>query len=44
MIQFKNLSQEEPYLFLKTKYDEAFSAGQKVIEAISISTYENLDS
>ncbi len=41
MIQFKNLSQEEPYLFFKTKYDEAFSAGQKVIEAISISTYEN---
>ena len=41
MIQFKNLSQEEPYLLFKTKYDEAFSSGQKVIEAISISTYEN---
>ena len=41
MIQFKNLSQEEPYLLFKTKYDEAFSAGQEVIEAISISTYEN---
>ncbi len=41
MIQFKNLSQEEPYLLFKTKYDEAYSAGQKVIEAISISTFEN---
>ena len=41
MIQFKNLSQEEPYLLFKTKYDEAYSAGQKVIEAISISSFEN---
>ena len=41
MIQFKNLSQEEPYLLFKSKYDEAFSAEQEVIEAISISTYEN---
>lgn len=41
MIQFKNLNQEEPYLLFKSKYDEAYSAGQKVIEAISISTFEN---
>ena len=41
MIQFKNLNKEEPYLLFKSKYDEAYSAGQKVIEAISISTFEN---
>ena len=41
MIQFKNLNQEEPYLLFKSKYDETYSAGQKVIEAISISTFEN---
>ena len=39
MIQFSNLNQEIPYLLLKEKYDEAFDAGQKVIEAISISSY-----
>ena len=41
MIQFQNLNQEEPYLLFKSRYDEAYSAGQKVIEAISISTFEN---
>lgn len=41
MIQFENLNQDEPYLLFKTKYEEAFNAGQKVIEAISISTYDN---
>ena len=39
MIQFNNLNQEIPYLLLKEKYDEADDAGQKVIEAISISSY-----
>ena len=39
MIQFNNLNQETPYLFLKEKYDEAVDAGQKGIEAISISSY-----
>ena len=39
MIQFKNLSQEKPYLLFKKKYDEALCAGQKSIEAISISSY-----
>ena len=41
MIEFQNLNQEEPYLLFKSRYDEAYSAGQKVIEAISISTFEN---
>ena len=39
MIQFNNLNQEIPYLFLKDKYDEAVDVGQKGIEAISISSY-----
>ena len=39
MIQFNNLNQEIPYLFFKEKYDEAVDAGQKGIEAISISSY-----
>ena len=39
MIQFSNLNQEKPYLLLKMKYDEAYDAGQKNIEAISISSY-----
>jgi len=39
MIQFNNLSQEIPYLIYKEKYDEALNAGQKGIEAISISSF-----
>ncbi len=39
MIQFNNLNQEMPYLAFKAKYDEALNAGQKGIEAISISSY-----
>ena len=39
MIQFNNLKQEIPYQLLKAKYDEALNAGQKGIEAISISSY-----
>ena len=39
MIQFNNLNQEIPYLLFKAKYDEAIVAGQKGIEAISISSY-----
>jgi pyridoxamine 5'-phosphate oxidase len=39
MIQFTNLNQEIPYQLLKEKYDEALNAGQKGIEAISISSY-----
>jgi pyridoxamine 5'-phosphate oxidase len=39
MIQFNNLNQETPYQLLKEKYNEAVDAGQKGIEAISISSY-----
>jgi pyridoxamine 5'-phosphate oxidase len=39
MIQFNNLNQGIPYLLFKEKYDEAVDAGQKSIEAISISSY-----
>ena len=39
MIKFNNLNQEIPYLLLKEKYDEALNAGQRGIEAISISSY-----
>tara|TARA_B100000925_G_scaffold226360_1_gene174826 strand:+ start:591 stop:1187 length:597 start_codon:yes stop_codon:yes gene_type:complete len=42
MIQFKNLNQEKPYLLFKKKYDKAFEAGQKGIEAIAISTYNKV--
>ena len=39
MIEFKNLSNEEPYIIFKTKYLDAINAEQTRIEAISISTY-----
>ena len=39
MIQFNNLNIEIPYQILKEKYDEAVDAGQKGIEAISISSF-----
>ncbi len=39
MIQFNNITQEIPYLLFKEKYDEALNAGQKNIEAISISSF-----
>jgi pyridoxamine 5'-phosphate oxidase len=39
MIQFNNLNQEIPYQLFKKKYDEALNAGQKGIEAISISSF-----
>ncbi|MDA9039823.1 pyridoxamine 5'-phosphate oxidase family protein [Gammaproteobacteria bacterium] len=39
MIQFNALHQETPYLLLKEKYDKALNAGQRGIEAISISSY-----
>lgn len=40
MIKFKNPNQEIPYKLIKTKYEEAINAGQKSIEAISISSYD----
>jgi len=39
MIEFINILQEKPYLALKEKYDAAVDAGQKGIEAISISSF-----
>ena len=39
MIKFNNLNPEIPYQFLKQKYDEALTAGQRGIEAISISSF-----
>ena len=39
MTQFNNLNQEIPYMLFKKKYEEAIDAGQKGIEAISISSY-----
>ena len=41
MIQFNNLSQKAPYLIYKAKYDEALNAGQKTIEAVSVSSYNS---
>ena len=41
MIEFNSVNQEIPYLIFKTKYNEALNAGQKGIEAISISSYNN---
>lgn len=43
MIKFINLSSEEPYLILKSKYDLALTEGQKNIEALSISTYNKVN-
>ena len=43
MIKFNNLNKEIPYLIYKDKYTEALEAGQRNIEAISISSY-NKDS
>ena len=39
MIKFSNLNQEIPFLLFKAKYDKAVNAGQKAIEAISISSF-----
>ena len=41
MINFNNLNQEIPYLVFKEKYDAALNAGQKSIEAIVISSFNN---
>jgi pyridoxamine 5'-phosphate oxidase len=39
LIAFNNHINEAPYLILKEKYDESLTAGQKNIEAISVSSY-----
>ena len=41
MIQFNNLKKEIPYIIFKEKYNEAINAGQKNIEALSISSYDS---
>ena len=41
MICFLNQNNTAPYILLKKKYDEALNAGQKNIEAISISSYNS---
>ena len=40
MIKFNDIKQEEPYIILQEKYKSAIDAGQKNIEAISISSYD----
>ena len=39
MINFIKLSRQVPYIIFKEKYDAALAAGQKSIEAISISSF-----
>lgn len=39
MIKFNNLCQDVPYLRFKEEYDKALSAGQNIIEAISVASY-----
>ena len=39
MIKFNKLNQEIPYQIFKKKYDKALNAGQRGIEAISISSF-----
>lgn len=39
MIKFNNICQDEPYVILKNKYEEAVQANQKIVEAISISSF-----
>jgi len=41
MINFDNLNKEDPYIVFKEKYEQALKAGQKGIEAISISSFNN---
>ena len=39
MIKFNNISQDKPYLIFMNKYKDALNAGQKKIEAVSISSF-----
>ena len=39
MIKFKNISQDKPFVLFREKYELALNAGQKNIEAISISSF-----
>ncbi|MDA0975700.1 MAG: pyridoxamine 5'-phosphate oxidase family protein [Proteobacteria bacterium] len=42
MIEFISIATDKPFQIFKNKYDEALIAGQKNIEAISISSYNSL--
>lgn len=42
MIKFINISREKPFVFFKKIYQTAIEAGQKNIEAISISSYNKM--
>ena len=44
MIEFINNNSAKPFLIFKNKYNLAIEAGQKNIEAISISSYNNSSS
>lgn len=41
MIKISNLNNSEPYRLLKNYYDKAFEAGEDVIEAILIASFDN---
>lgn len=42
MIKFNNLNSEKPYAIFKAKYEDALNAGQKTIQAISISSFNTI--
>jgi pyridoxamine 5'-phosphate oxidase len=42
MIEFKNLSKEEPYMVFKEKYNNALNKKQKNIEAMSVSSFNKV--
>lgn len=42
MIKFIDIRQDKPYILIKKKYDEAIDAGQKNIEALSISSFNKI--
>jgi pyridoxine/pyridoxamine 5'-phosphate oxidase len=44
MITFKKQSEDPPYLKLREEYNKAESENQKIIEAISVSSYSKSES
>ena len=44
MIKFLNLNSEKPYSYFQALYKEALENGQKGIEAISVSSYNQASS
>ena len=43
MIKFINNNLDAPYVKFKEEYERAVSANQKIVEAITISSYSKLD-